>query len=343
MADNLDLLRKFAPEIIVSLERRYNILRTISHNQPIGRRLLADQLMLGERIVRGELDFLKSAQLLISDSSGVYLTPECEGLLPQLGIMVHKLRGLVSLELYLAEKTGLDRVYIVPGDVDRDHETLCELGRMAGRFLNDFVQDDWVIAVTGGTTMAEVASNIPKAQRRNKVLVVPARGGLGEDVEIQANTIAARMAQRLGGSYRLLHVPDGITEEALERLLTDHKVQEVITLSKQANLLMHGIGVPAIMAKRRDIEWDKVLQSSAKVPVGEAFGIFFDDDGSVIKATPTAGPSLEELSKLNLVVAVAGGRSKARAIMSVLKGGFIDILITDQGAAESIKEALETS
>ena len=286
--------------------------------------------MLGERIVRGEIDFLKNAQILLSDSSGVYLNPGCEDLLAQLGAVVHKLRGLASLEIYLANKIGLNRVYIVPGDIDKDSETFSELGKTAGRFLKEFVQENWVIAVTGGTTMAEVAANIPKTQAKNNILVVPARGGLGEDVEIQANTIAAQAARRLGGSYRLLHVPDGITGEALESLLADHKVQEVISLSKQANLLMHGIGVPAIMAKRRDIDWDQVLQKSAKDPVGEAFGIFFAEDGSVVMTTPTAGPSLEELSRLNLVVAVAGGTSKATAILAVLKAGFIDILITDQ-------------
>ena len=341
MTDYLELLRKFAPEIIVSLERRYNILRTVSHNQPIGRRLLADQLMLGERVVRGELDFLKNAQIIVSDSSGVYLNQDCEDLLAQLGAMVHKLRGLASLEIHLAKKLGLDRVYIVPGDIDSEQGTLSELGKMAGRFLKEFVQDNWVIAVTGGTTMAEVAANIPKSQAKNSVCVVPARGGLGEDVEIQANTIAAQVARRLGGSYRLLHVPDGITGTALESLLADHKVQEVISLSKQAHLLMHGIGVPAIMAKRRDINWNQVLQRSIRIPAGEAFGVFFTEEGAAVMTTPTAGPSLEELSRLNLVVAVAGGRSKAAAIVAVLKAGFVDILITDQGAAESIKDVLE--
>lgn len=341
LSDTIELLRRFTPEIVLLLERRYQILRTISNNQPIGRRMLAEQLGLGERIVRGELEFFKSLQLLVSDSSGVYLTPECENLMAALGLLVHQVRGLASLEILLADRLGLDRVYIVPGDVDLERDALRELGRLAGRFIRDMVCDDWVVAVTGGTTMAEVANHVPKAAGKHRILVVPARGGLGEEVEIQANTIAAGIARGLGASYRLLHIPDGISEEALENLLLDHKVQEVIGLSKQADLLIHGIGVPRIMAQRRDLDWHELVRQSGQVPVGEAFGNYFAGDGQVLYVTPTIGPKLEELARLKMVAAVAGGHSKAEAIMAVVKGGFINILITDQGAAEVMGKLLE--
>jgi len=340
LAEMADLLAKLAPEIIVLLERRYNILRAVSFSQPIGRRLLAEQLAMGERVVRAELDFLKNQQLLVSDSSGVYLTQEGELLLPQLADLLHRVQGLSMLEHYIGCKMGLKRVVIVPGDADRDRITLRELGKAVGRFLRDTARDGWIIAVTGGTTMAEVARNVPLVHGKKQLLVVPARGGLGEDVEIQANTIAAAIARRLGASYRLLHVPDGILGGALEGLLADHKVQEVINLSKRANLLLHGIGIPQVMAKRRDLDWHELFAGKGKPPAGEAFGCFFAADGSVVTATPTVGPTLEELSRLELVAAVAGGSSKAEAILAVLKNGFVHVLFTDQGAAERIKEIL---
>jgi central glycolytic genes regulator len=338
--ETVRLLTKFTPEIIDLLERRYNILRAVKSNQPLGRRLLAEQLSLGERVVRSELDFLKNRQLLISNTAGVSLTLESESLMLQLGELVHKLRGLRTLEKSLTQKLGLEKVYIVPGDVDIDGSILHEVGKMAASFIRDVVQDDWVVAVTGGTTMAEVAHNFPKSSGKKNVLIVPARGGLGEDVDSQANTIAAGIAQRLGASYRLLHVPDGISEETLDKLMLENRVQEAITLSRHANLLVHGIGNPKEIAKRRDLNWQKIFEDTKKSPVGEVFGYFFAADGSIVKMIPTVGPTLEELSKLDLVVAAAGGSRKAEAILSVLKHGFVDILFTDQGAGERIQEIL---
>ena len=60
MQEILRLQKKIVPELVEVLEKRYNVLRTIYYNQPIGRRILANQLNLGERIVRTEINFLKS-------------------------------------------------------------------------------------------------------------------------------------------------------------------------------------------------------------------------------------------------------------------------------------------
>ena len=59
MQEILTLQKKIVPELVEVLEKRYNILRTIYYNQPIGRRGLANQLNLGERIVRTEISSLK--------------------------------------------------------------------------------------------------------------------------------------------------------------------------------------------------------------------------------------------------------------------------------------------
>ena len=60
----LELQRKIVPELVEVLEKRYNVLRTIYYNQPIGRRMLASELDLGERVVRNEIDLLKSQNLI---------------------------------------------------------------------------------------------------------------------------------------------------------------------------------------------------------------------------------------------------------------------------------------
>lgn len=53
----LELQKKIVPELVETLEKRYNVLRTIYYNQPIGRRVLANELKIGERVVRNEVSF----------------------------------------------------------------------------------------------------------------------------------------------------------------------------------------------------------------------------------------------------------------------------------------------
>ncbi|WP_426068338.1 sugar-binding domain-containing protein, partial [Escherichia coli] len=62
--------------------------------------------------------------------------------------------------------------------------------------------------------MAMVAENmgsLETEQRHN--LFVPARGGIGEAVSVQANSISAVMANKTGGNYRALYVPEQLSRE----------------------------------------------------------------------------------------------------------------------------------
>src|SRR5690606_15248719 len=73
--------------------------------------------------------------------------------------------------------------------------------------------------------------------------------------------------------------------------------------------------------------------------VSEAFGYYFDKDGKVVYHIRTAGIQLEQVQKASVILAVAGGRSKAKAILSYSKiAPEQTVLITDEGAAREIIE-----
>jgi len=55
----LEVQKQIVPEIIETINSRYDILRTIEVNQPIGRRTLANKLNKTEKIVRTEVEKLK--------------------------------------------------------------------------------------------------------------------------------------------------------------------------------------------------------------------------------------------------------------------------------------------
>lgn len=75
---------------------------------------------------------------------------------------------------------------------------------------------------------------------------------MGDNVELQANTIATVLAQRLGASYRQLYVPDSVSEEILNSILAeDIGVKSVVDIIKRADILVHGVGQASVMARHR--------------------------------------------------------------------------------------------
>lgn len=336
----LAVLRKIAPEISELVERRHTVLQSVIFAQPIGRRALAGRLGWPERMVRKEIDFLRESGLLTSDAAGMEVSPAGEYVLEGLKEILRELHGLVHIERELTARLSLRRVIVVPGDADTDDTVKKEVALATAEFLDTVLVGGDVLAVTGGSTLAEVAHSLPMAHVTRDVIVVPARGGLGEDVELQANAVAAAIAQRIGGTYRLLHVPDDLGQEAISSITSEPKIKELIDLIRSARVVLHGIGTAEEMARRRGLAPEYAALLKEREAVGEAFGYYFDRQSNIVFTSSSVGMRFEDLEGVELVVAVGGGRSKAEAALAVLSTQHQHVYITDEGAAREMLRRL---
>lgn len=341
MQNILKLQQKVVPELIELLEKRYNILRTIYYNQPIGRRILANDMCIGERIVRNEINFLKSQNLIEVNASGMYVTTDGEEIINKLKGFIHEIKGLSKIEKYIEEHLKLQQVIVVPGDVEIDKSVLKELGKAAASYAMDIIKDDSVIALTGGTTVKEVVDSFPKSNKYKNILVLPARGGMARNVEIQANTLVARLADKLSGNYELLHAPDNLSNTALETMLNEKDIKKIIEKIRSAEVLIYGIGIAKDMARRRGLSEDVIKELEELGAVGEAFGHYFNELGDIIYSTPTIGVKNEDVKNNKTLIAVAAGKNKARAIIATEINRSSTVLIIDEAAAEEIINIIE--
>ena len=319
----INLQKKIVPELTDLLVQRYQILRQVSHEYPIGRRALSARLGLSERVLRAQVDFLKNCGLLNFSSAGMTVTDE--------GATIS------SLEKTLSDVLKIGTVVIIPGDSEQEEVVKREIGRASARILSKVLGDgnEHVVAVSGGTTLAAMAANITGSQP--KTVIVPARGGLGDNVELQANTIATVLAQKLNASYRQLYVPDGVSEDILNSILQeDIGVRTVVDIIKRADILVHGMGRASDMARHRRLPQEVITKLEEGGAVGEAFGQYVALDGTQIYTTNNAGLMLQDLQNIGTIIGIAGGKSKAAAILSVIRASRQDILVTDEAAAREI-------
>src|SRR5699024_1763388 len=164
---------------------------------------------------------------------------------------------------------------------------------------------------------------------------VPARGGVGEKVENQANTIAAHMAKMENGDYHLLHVPDPLSETLYQTILEEPSIKETLPYIKNAGMVLHGIGDALSMAARRKTSEEVIQKLKKEAAVSEAFGYYFNEQGDIVHKVRTVGIHLEDLEQMK-VITVAGGTSKANAIASFIKQGRTDVLIKDEAVAQHL-------
>src|SRR5699024_3478628 len=159
-------------------------------------------------------------------SKGMYTTEEGKLILDQLAVLMNEISGLSVLEQELKVKLNLDNVIIVSGNSDEDDWVKYEMGKASVSFLKTNIKQGDTITITGGTTMAAIAEAMVPLDMNGNYLFLPARGGIGEKVENQANTIAAEMAHKAKGDYRLLYVPDPLSETSYQTLINEHSIIE---------------------------------------------------------------------------------------------------------------------
>lgn len=336
MQDTLKLQKIIVPEMVELLEKRYNILRTIHYNQPIGRRVLASSLGLGERIVRTEISFLKSQGLILITTPGMYVTPEGENILEMLKEFIHEIKGLSYVEASLKELLSLKDVIVVPGSLDEDRDVAKELGRAAANYMKSILEDNYVIGITGGSTIRQVVDHFPKIQNLHDILIVPARGGMGKNVETQANTLAGELAKKVNGSYKMLHIPANAIGDIVETLNKQKDVKEIIDYINNADMLLYGIGDAEKMAFKRGVPDELINDLLDLGAIGEALGFYFDENSKVISIMPNLGIDINKVKNIKNQVAVAGGKYKAKAIMSTISNNENVVLVVDEGAAKEI-------
>lgn len=341
MQELLKIQKKLIPEMVDLLEKRYGILRAIFYNSPIGRRGLANMLNLGERIVRTEINFLKEANLIEINTQGMNVTDEGKDTIEKLKSFIHEIKGLSDIEQLLGEKLNVNKVIVVPGDLEDDENVLKEIGKAAANYTKDIIKDNDVIAITGGSTIKEVVDSFPKVHGVENVLVVPARGGMGKNVETQANTLAAILAKKVSGNYKMLHISENLSKEVLDTLIKEEGIREIIDIIKHANVLIYGIGSAEKMATKRGVPEEMKKKLNDLGAIGEAFGCYFNANSEVVSFSPTVGISVTDAKRISTHIAVAGGKNKVEAIMAATLGDTNAVLVTDEGAAEKMIELLQ--
>ncbi len=327
------------PELVAEAENRYRVLAEISLTGPIGRRALAEAMNLSERTVRGQVAQLEAMELVDVSPGGIAITSRGEDVLADAAELFRTRHSTGFYERTLTARLHLPAVTVVRGDSRNHRPTQARLAQAGALLVAKRLRAKDVVAVSGGTTLALLAEAMPDMQVA--ITAVPARGGFGERLETQANAVAAQMARKTGGEYRMLHVPDGFSTAVIELLRKeDASLHEVESLIARANMLVIGVGEALRMAELRQIPDADCQEIRREKAVGEALGYYADATGRIVFHRPNVGVTMDMLPHIPHVIVVAGGSHKATAILAMVRAGIRGHLVTDEGAAEKLTALL---
>ena len=324
------------PELPLLIEQRYHMLKLIKASGPVGRRTLSSVSGYSERETRTMLDLLKEQELVHIAKDGVSTTEKGIEVLFALHDTMEERSGRRQLANELAERLGILKVHVVEGDSDDSPLTKKLLGMQAAKQFRSRIKGNEIVAVTGGSSVAAIPSFMQQDELPD-VQFVAARGGVGEEIGLQANMIAASFAETCQATYKAFYYPDTLSEEAHAVFQHEPAAKEMLELYSRTDCVIHGVGNATKMAVLRNSpeEEQQILQD--RQAKGEAFGFYFNQQGEIVHRIRTVGIQMEQLQDVPLVLTVAGGASKAEALLSYLASAPSQtILVTDEGAAENM-------
>ena len=340
----LEAQRKLVPEMMDLLQQRFKVLKFIEMSGPIGRRPLSIMADMSERECRNVMESLRSLNLIRIAKEGTTITGDGADVLASLQPSIDEWTGHNRMESKLRTLLGIREVKIVTGNSDTNDSVKELLANEAAKQFTASIGDGKLVAVTGGTSVASIPNYIQPFTNGEELHFIAARGGIGNDIGLQANSIAATFAKACGGTYSTFYYPESLSEEAHEVFKREPAAIEMIKQYEETDCVIHGIGDALRMADMRGTPEDvkRLLQESdAK---GEAFGFYFNEVGDIVHRITTVGIQTSQLEKVPLILAVAGGKDKAKAILSYMASApGQTILVTDEGAALAMLEKLERS
>ena len=169
-------------------------------------------------------------------------------------------------------------------------------------------------------------------------------------MELHSNTIVEALAKAFGGDFYLLHAPARVSGVKIkEELMKEPDIRRIIKMGDGLDVAVVGIGVPnrgsAIMATGYYDEKDMESMRQKNV-VGAVCMQFFDINGSTEAFEAdncVIGVDIKKLRRVPHSIGVASGPEKARAIQGAIKGGFVNVLVTDVECGKRLLELDEVT
>lgn len=260
------------------------------------------------------------------------------------------------LEAALIERFQLRDAVVIPHGEPRDLKE--DLGAAAGRYFEKVAADGVRVGLSCGYTLYCLIRALRERRFRDLELYPLSAESTLQLVDLFPNTLVGMMAAKYRPLVRAYALPAQVlgsqaeVERERRRLLRNGEVRRIYDAANNVDIALVGIGViaeaTAGFCSLAAFYGVSVRQLRALGVVGEINYHPFDRRGGIVdrrelrpltrRVLAVPPGRLRELSAEDgkLVVAVAGGPDKREAILGAMRGGYANVLVTDEDTATAL-------
>ena len=253
----------------------------------------------------------------------------------QNGIIQFRLRsdgvGMAEQSRALMEKYHLKDVFLIPS-AEEEATTNESIARAGAMYIADRLGDNACINVGYGDTLSRTLNHLA-TMVETPVTCISLTGGVSPYLpNTRSNVFNARL-------YLMPAPLLASSPEMASAMRGESSVSEIFDMAELSSFTLVGIGSihdSATVVKSGVLSRNDLFYLRMHNAVGDILCHFFDRDGQLLQ-TPIEdkliSTPLSRLKALRNVVGLAAGAQKADAIRAALRGGYLDVLVTDEATA----------
>lgn len=241
-------------------------------------------------------------------------------------------------EIEFQKRFKLEEIRIVDSGDNTAFDCYTATTKLAASYVNMQLNNNSILALTCGNSICGMVHELRPRKYLPDMQVVPLMGSIeSSNVIIDGHYLVRQVAEIYGCRHYYIMSPFCVDDEIMcQSLMKRPTVVEALTLAENATMMCTGIGhdmKASYMSKENE---KLVLEKGA---VGYIAGYYFDSDGKIIDIPEIYSKMVcagIQMFDIPLRCAVVADAEKAPATLAALRGGLVNVLITNTMLANKI-------
>ena len=257
----------------------------------------------------------------------------------------------IDLEEKLKKEFKLKDVVIAPLVVEKNfqndlEDNLKKLVALEGaRYLQRIITENDVLGISWGQTMYYLIHYLNPCQKVNGKFVTMHGSISSLKPDLDVRTLVSRTSMVFGGkNYSLMAEALLSNAETAASIKKEKYVKKVYEMFDKITISISGMGslypqLDSLICHSDYLTAEEIKNLQKHNVVGDIVLRFFDQNGEECDTDfkdRTIGIELEQFKQIETKISVVSGDVKTHTVLAALKGGFIDVLVTDYSLGKSI-------
>lgn len=223
--------------------------------------------------------------------------------------------------------------------IEQYSDLLKILGKAAGEELTSRLKPNFIIGTSWGTAVSTSVDNIEISTKIHDIKVVQLLGAMGaRNKQYDAHAIVQRLANKFDAEGIYLNAPFIVEDpDVAKSLLSNNSIQETLSFGDHVDIALLGVGSSDLEHNSyylaNYVHRNEILEIQESGAIGDVCGRFYDLNGNMAAKKfqdRLIGISLDSLMNIPVRIGVAGGLAKVHPILGALRGGLINVLVSDE-------------